>query len=135
MGIDYGTKRTGIAVTDPLKIIATGLKTVPTKELHTFLKDYLHRETVECIVVGDPQRSDGSDSPIKHLIDKFVEKIKKEYPLIEVARYNEQFTSQRAEAAIRQSGAKKKKRRDKALVDTVSATIILQDYMEEHIWN
>lgn len=134
MAIDYGTKRTGIAVTDPLKIIASGLTTVPTKELYDFLKDYLNREPVECIVVGEPLRSDGSDSPIKHLIDNFVKKMQKDYPAIEVTRYNEQFTSQRAKTAIRQSGAKKKKRQNKALVDTVSATIILQDYMEENIW-
>ena len=134
MAIDYGTKRTGIAVTDPLKIIASGLTTVPTKELDFFLKDYFEKETVECVVVGDPQRSDGSDSPIKHLIDDFVERLKKGYPQIEVTRYNEQYTSQRAKSAIRQSGAKKKKRQNKALVDTVSASIILQDYMEDNVW-
>jgi len=134
MAIDYGTKRIGIAVSDPLKIIASGLKTVPSGEIFTFLAEYLETEEVECVVVGDPQRSDGSASPIKHLIVGFMRKVKKLYPNIEVTSYNEQYSSQRAAEAIRMSGAKKKKRRDKALVDTVSAAIILKDYMEENVW-
>lgn len=134
MGIDYGTKRIGIAVTDTMKIIATGLKTVENKEIFDFLAEYLAKETVECIVIGDPQRSDGSDSPIKDKIDGFVKKVEKQYPEIKIARYNEQFSSQRAKATIRASGAKKKKRRNKALVDTISAAIILQDYMTDNIW-
>jgi putative Holliday junction resolvase len=134
MGIDYGTKRIGIAVTDTMKIIASVLKTVENKEIFDFLAEYLKAEVVECIVIGDPQRSDGSDSPIKKQIDNFAKKIQTKYPEIKVARYNEQYSSQRAEAAIRASGAKKKKRRDKALVDTISAAIILQDYMNDNFW-
>ena len=134
MAIDFGTKRVGIAVTDSLKIIASGLTTVPNKEIYTFLKTYLEKEAVETIVVGHPQRSNGKASPIQHLIDKFTVNIKKQYPTIEVTTYNEQFTSLRAKETIRKSGAKKKKRQNKALVDTVSAAIILQDYMEENFW-
>ena len=134
MAIDYGTKRIGIAATDPLKIIASGLQTVPNKEIFDFLKDYLSREEVETIVVGEPQRSDGSLSPIQDKIDNFVKKLKKDYPTIEITTFNEQFSSQRASEIIRMSGAKRKKRRDKALVDTVSAAVILQDYMEENHW-
>ena len=134
IAIDYGTKRIGIAATDPLKIIASGLQTVPNKEIFDFLKDYLDREEVETIVVGEPQRSDGSLSPIQNKINDFVKKLKKLYPEIEITTFNEQFSSQRAKEIIRMSGAKRKKRRDKALVDTVSASVILQDYMEENHW-
>lgn len=134
MAIDYGTKRIGIAVTDPLQIIASGLQTVPNGEIMPFLKSYLATETVECIVVGDPQRSDGSDSPIKAQLDRFVAEISKAFPAVRIVRYNEQYSSQRAESIIRQSGAKRKKRSNKALVDTVSAAVILQDYMEENKW-
>lgn len=134
MAIDYGTKRVGIAVTDPLQIIASGLQTVPNGEIMPWLKSYLATEAVECIVVGDPQRSDGSDAPIKAQLDRFVAEISKAFPTVKVVRYNEQYSSQRAESIIRQSGAKRKKRSDKALVDTVSAAVILQDYMEENKW-
>lgn len=134
MAIDYGTKRCGIAVTDALQIIASGLQTVPSAEIMPFLKSYLATEAVECIVVGDPQRSDGSDSPIKAKIDQFVVALGKAFPAVRIVRYNEQYSSQRAESIIRQSGAKRKKRADKALVDTVSAAVILQDYMEENKW-
>lgn len=134
MAIDYGTKRVGVAVTDPLQIIASGLDTVPNHELFEFLADYFQKEAVECVVVGDPQRSDGSASPIQHLIVGFMRKLKKTYPALKVVSYNEQFSSQRAKEALFASGIKKKKRREKALVDKVSAAIILQDYMEENIW-
>ncbi len=134
MAIDFGTKRVGVAVTDSLRIIASGLTTVPNKEIYTFLKTYLEQETVEIIVVGHPQRSNGKASPIQNLIDKFVATIKKQHPTIQVTTFNEQFTSLRAKEAIFKSGAKKKKRRNKALVDTISAAIILQDYMEENFW-
>ncbi len=134
MAIDYGTKRIGVAVTDPLKIIASGLETVANADIYDYLAEYLKNEQVECIVVGDPQRSDGSESPIKHLIVGFMRKLKKEYPDIKITSYNERYSSQRAEETIRMSGAKKKKRQNKALVDTVSAAIILKDYMEEYVW-
>lgn len=134
MSIDYGTKRIGVAATDPLKIIASGLETVANADIFDFLADYLARETVEKIVVGMPSRSDGSDSPILHLITGFIRKIEKRYPEIEVVTYDERYSSQRAEEAIRQSGAKRKKRQNKALVDTVSAAIILQDYLQENLW-
>jgi putative holliday junction resolvase len=135
MAIDYGTKRIGVAATDPLRIIASGLATVPNQEIFEFLKDYLSRETVDIIVIGEPQRSDGSISPIQHNIDNFIKQLKKLYPLIEVTTFNEQFSSQRASEIIRMSGAKRKKRQNKALVDTVSASVILQDYMEENFWS
>lgn len=134
MAIDYGTKRVGIAVTDPLRIIASGLQTVPTKEIYDFFANYLQQETVDIIVVGEPQRSDGSRSPIQDKIDDFAKKIGKLYPNIQITTFNEQFSSQRAEEIIRMSGAKRKKRQNKALVDTVSASVILQDYMEENFW-
>lgn len=134
MAIDYGTKRIGIAVSDPLKIIASGLETVPNAEIFNFLETYFFTENVECIVVGEPKRSDGSESPIQHLIVGFIRKLKKLYPEIEITTYNEQFSSQRAAETIRLSGAKRKKRQNKALVDTVSAAIILKDYMEENVW-
>ncbi len=130
MGIDYGTKRTGLAVSDPLKIIAGGLDTVATGELFDYLCLYISKEEVECIVVGEPLQLNDEPSPIEHLIVGFIRKIKKEFPSIKIARVDERFTSKKATKIIRQSGAKKKKRRDKGLVDKISAVLILQDYME-----
>ncbi len=129
LAIDYGTKRTGIAVTDPLQIIATGLDTVPTPQLLAYLQQYLAREEVEKIVVGEPMHPDGAPAQIAPLVEKFKEKLRELFPTIEVVSQDERFTSEDAKKAILQSGAKKKRRRDKALVDKISAVLILQDYL------
>ena len=130
LGIDYGTKRIGIAVTDPLQIISSALTTVATKDIFSFLEQYLSEEEVECIVVGEPMHEDGKPAQIAHLIVGFVRKLKQLYPDIEIATQDERYTSRDAKQIILQSGAKKKKRRDKSLVDRVSAALILQAYME-----
>ncbi|MBQ0084717.1 MAG: Holliday junction resolvase RuvX [Prevotella sp.] len=130
LSIDYGKKRTGLAVTDPLQIIAGGLATVSTLELFDFLRAYLKKESVEKIIVGDPKQSDGSPSENKARVDEFVAKLRKDVPHISVEYYDERFTSVLAHRAMIEGGLKKKARQNKALVDEISATIILQDYME-----
>ena len=130
IGIDYGTKRVGIAVTDPLQIISSGLTTVATKDIFTFLEDYLSKEEVECIVVGEPMNENGTPSQIAHLVVGFIRQLQKRYPDLKIATQDERYTSRIAKKIILQSGAKKKKRRDKSLVDKVSAALILQAYME-----
>ena len=130
LGIDYGTKKIGIAVTDPLQIICSPLTTVPTRNFFDFLDNYLKIEEVECIVIGESMNTDGTPSQIAHLIVGFVRKLKKLYPNIEFAMQDERFTSIDARQIILQSGLKKKKRRDKNLIDKVSASLILQAYME-----
>ncbi len=131
LSIDYGTKRTGLAVTDPLQIIANGLDTISTSELFPYLENYLQAEDVSTIVVGEPLYPDGNPAQIHHLVVGFVRKLKKLYPAIEVVMWDERFTSVEAKEIILQSGAKKKKRRDKGLVDKVAAVLILQDYLEQ----
>lgn len=131
LSVDYGEKRTGLAVTDPLQIIANGLVTVATSELFDFLKDYVQRENVECIVVGRPTQLNGQPSENLSRVEQFVNRWRKAMPLIPVEYYDERFTSALAQQAILAGGVKKKTRReDKGLVDEVSATIILQDYMK-----
>lgn len=130
LAIDYGEKRCGIAVTDSLKIIANGLQTVDTKELLTFLKNYFQKESVEIIVVGEPKRMSNEPSSITPKIEKFISDFKKLYPEIKVERIDERFTSKMAFQTMIDSGLKKKDRQNKALVDTISATIILQSYLE-----
>ena len=130
IAIDYGTKRTGLAVTDPLQIIANGLDTVATKDLEEYLRQYLNQEEVETIVVGEPFYPDGNPAQIHPQVIGFVRKLKKLFPDIEVVTHDERYTSEEAKQVILQSGAKKKKRRDKGLVDKVSAVLILQDYLE-----
>lgn len=130
LGIDYGTKRIGIATTDPLQIIVSGLTTVTTEEIFDFLENYLKEEEVEGIVVGEPRHKDGNPTKITHLVVGFVRKLKKMFPEVSVVTHDESFTSVDARAIILKSGAKKKKRRDKSLVDKVSAVLILQDYMD-----
>ena len=132
MGIDYGTKRTGIAVTDPLQLIASGLTTVPTGELFDFLADYFQNEEVEKVVVGEPLYPDGNPAQIAHLVVGFVRKLKKKYPELEVVMQDERYTSNAAKEIIMQTGLKKKKRRDKALVDKIAAALILEDYLKTH---
>ncbi|MEM6964887.1 MAG: Holliday junction resolvase RuvX [Bacteroidota bacterium] len=130
LGIDYGTKRVGIAVTDPLQIIVNGLTTVPTDEIFEFLEKYTKEEGVESIVVGLPTNEDGTPAQIAHLIVGFIRKVKKLFPEMEVDTQDERYTSQDAKEIILQSGVKKKRRRkDKGLVDEVSAVLILQDYL------
>lgn len=133
LAIDYGTKRTGLAVTDPLRLIANGLDTVPTVDIFPYLEDYLGREEVGLFVVGEPMHADGSPAQISHLVVGFVRKLKKTFPGIPVEMVDERYTSEEAKLIIRESGLKKKKRRDKALVDKISAVLILQDYMDEHL--
>ena len=130
MAIDYGRVKTGVAVTDPLKIAAHGLDTVPTNQLLDFLDEYFFTEAVETIVFGEITRADGSKGQNHERIQELMEKIKKKYPTIHITTFDESYTSQRAKEIILKSGAKKKKRRDKTLVDKTSAILILQDYME-----
>ncbi|MDF2477631.1 MAG: Holliday junction resolvase RuvX [Sphingobacterium sp.] len=130
MAFDYGTKRIGVAVTDPMQIIATALTTVHPQDIWTFLTEYLQTEQIETFIVGKPKQLDGSDSESASHVVGFMRKLKKTYPTIPVMEIDERFTSKMASAAIAQSGKKKKDRQQKGLVDTVSATIILQSYME-----
>lgn len=129
MAIDYGSKRTGIAVTDELQIIASGLTTVETKEIFSFLKNYLKTEKVSKIIVGDPKRMNNEASAIASEINKFVDKLSGLYPQIQIVRIDERFTSKIAFQTMIDSGLKKKQRQNKALVDEIAATILLQDYM------
>ena len=130
MAIDYGGKRTGIAVTDPLQIIATGLTTIGSEDLIPFLKKYTKEENVELFIVGLPKNWDESDTHGTALARKAIEKIKKEFPNIPVKDVDERYTSKMAKDAMLQMGMKKKDRRDKKIVDEIAATIILQEYMQ-----
>ena len=134
MGIDYGTKKTGIAVTDSLQIICSGLDTIPTLTLYDFIKKYLETEEVEKIVVGMPLHEDGNPAQIAHLVVGFIRKLRKLYPAIEVVEWDERGSSKAAKEVILLSGTKKSKRRDKSLVDKIAAALILQDYMEQNHW-
>lgn len=134
MGIDYGTKKTGIAVTDSLQIICSGLDTIPTLALYDFIKKYLETEEVEKIVVGMPLHEDGNPAQIAHLVVGFIRKLRKLYPAIEVVEWDERGSSKAAKEVILMSGTKKSKRRDKSLVDKIAAALILQDYMEQNHW-
>ena len=132
LALDYGTKRTGIAVTDPLEIIASPLETVATHKLLDFLTVYLSDEDVKTMVIGKPTMKDGSDAKIEPLIVGFIRKINQLFPYLHVERYDERFSSKRAEDVIRKTVKKKKDRQDKGLIDQVSACIILQDFMGIH---
>ncbi|WP_417800571.1 Holliday junction resolvase RuvX [Tenacibaculum sp.] len=129
LAIDFGKKRTGIAVTDELQIIASGLTTVDTSELISFLKDYTQKENVELFLVGKPKQMDNSDSESEVLITPFLQKLEKAIPSIPIKRVDERFTSKMAFQTMIDSGLKKKQRQNKALVDEISATIILQSYL------
>lgn len=129
LSIDYGKKRTGIAVTDPLQIIANGLATVSTSELLSYLKDYLSREQVERIIIGRPMQTNGQPSENLQRVEQFVNRWKKEMPDVPVEYVDERFTSVLAHQAMIEGGLRKKARQDKALVDKISATIILEDYL------
>lgn len=130
LAIDYGTRRTGIAVTDVLRIVPGALATVETKDLMTFLADYFRKEPVDVVVVGLPKNMNGDDSASMKFIRPFVRKLGEAYPDKEIVMYDERFTSVLAHQAILQSGIGKMARRNKALVDEISATIILQSYMD-----
>ncbi|MET3731031.1 Holliday junction resolvase RuvX [Moheibacter stercoris] len=130
IAIDYGMKRTGIAVTDDLQIIATALDTVDTKVLFPFLEKYFAENTIQEIVVGLPMRMHGEVGQLEVEIQKFISTLQEKFPSIPIFRQDESFTSKMASQAIFHSGAKKKKRQEKGLIDRVSATIILQSYME-----
>ncbi len=129
LAIDYGEKRTGIAITDELQIIASGLTTVKTHELIIFLKNYIKNETVELFLIGEPKQMDNTPSQSEELIIPFMEKLKIEIPQIPIKRVDERFTSKMAFQTMIASGLSKKKRQNKALVDEISATIILQTYL------
>lgn len=130
LSIDYGKKRTGIAVSDPLQIIANGLTTVETTNIFNFLKDYLGKEDVETIIVGLPKQMSGELSENMKRIEPFVNRLKKLYPNINIEYYDERFSSKMAHQVMIDGGLKKKDRQNKELVDEISATIILQGYME-----
>ncbi len=130
LAIDYGLRKTGIAVTDPLQIIASGLDTFNTSELIAFLKKYIEEEEVEKIVIGEPLHKDGNPMEFTKKVHQFADQVKKLFPLIPVVFQDERFTSKEAREIIAQSGYTKKKQRERGLVDKISAALILQDYME-----
>ena len=130
LAIDYGQKRVGLAVTDTLKIIATNLTTVHSSEIFDFLKSYFQKEEVELIVVGLAKKLDNTESSSMQFIKPFAEKLKTTFPLIPVDMYDERFTSKMAFQAMIDGGLGKKDRKNKALIDSVSATILLQNYLE-----
>lgn len=129
LAIDYGLKRTGLAVTDELQIIASGLTTVNTKELLVFLKEYTNKEQVELFLVGEPKQMNNTASESEALILPFLEKLKKQFPLVPIVRVDERFTSKMAFQTMIDSGLKKNQRKNKALIDEISATLILQSYL------
>lgn len=131
LAIDYGTKRVGVATTDPSQIIATGLTTVHPTELVAFLKKYMTTETVECIVVGEPKRLNNQPAQAAAGATTLARQLKKEFPHIKIDRMDERFTSKMAFNAMIEGGLKKKARANKETIDKVSATIILQSYMEQ----
>jgi len=130
LSIDYGRKRTGVAVTDPLQLIAGGLATVATSELYDWLVGYVGREPVERIVIGEPRQANGQPSENMQRVQQFVNRWRKAQPHIPIEFYDERFTSVLAHQAMLDGGLRKKARQDKALVDQISATIILQNYLE-----
>jgi putative holliday junction resolvase len=129
LSIDYGIKRTGLAVTDELQIIASGLTTVPSESIFTFLKDYFNKENVNKVLVGEPKQMNGLPSESTPIIEKFVAEFKEKFPTIPVVRVDERFTSKMAFQTIIDSGLSKKQRQNKSLVDEIAATILLQDYL------
>ncbi len=133
LGIDYGRKRTGVAVTDPLQIVAGNLATVPTHTLMSFIKDYIAREQVERIVIGQPTQLNGEPSESMKYITPFVSKLRKELPDMPIVMYDERFTSTIAHRAMIDGGMKKSDRRDKSRVDAIAATIILNDYLQSKL--
>ena len=129
LSIDFGLKRTGIAVTDPYQIIATGLTTVLSKELIPFLKNYFEKEPVELIIMGEPKNWDNTDTHATPLVEKCILELQKNFPAIPIIKVDERYTSKMAKDAMLEMGMKKKDRRNKALVDEIAATIMLQEYL------
>lgn len=129
LAIDYGKKRTGLAVTDELQLIASGLTTIDTNSFFSYIKEYLKNEHVELFLVGEPKQMDNTPSKSELLIQPFIEKIMQEFPQIPIKRIDERFTSKMAFQTMIDSGLKKKQRQNKALIDEISATIILQSYL------
>jgi putative Holliday junction resolvase len=129
LAIDYGLKRTGLAVTDPLQIIATGLTTVESPRLIPFLKDYFKTETVELILIGEPKNWDDTDTHATPLVREIMKRLQKEFPSIPLKPVDERYTSRMASRAMIDMGLKKKQRQNKALVDEIAATILLQEYL------
>ena len=134
LAIDYGQKRTGIAVTDELQIIASGLTTIPTETAFTFLKEYFQKEPVAKVLVGEPKQMNGEPSESAPMIEAFVTKFKTAFPDMEVVRVDERFTSKMAFQTMIDSGLKKKQRQNKALIDEISATIMLRDYLSRKMF-
>ncbi len=130
LAIDYGLKRTGLAVTDPLRIVANGLDTVPTHELTAYLEKYTKSEPVDIFVIGQPKQMSGKESETMPNIRSFVSLLQQKFPAVEIVYTDERFTSVLAHKTMMDGGLKKKARQDKALVDKISATIILQSYLE-----
>ena len=135
LSVDYGKKRTGIAVTDPLQIVAGGLDTVATSQLMQFLQTYIAREQVERIIIGEPKQPNGAPSENLARVQQFVARWRKAMPGIPIEYYDERFTSVLAHKAMLDGGMKKKQRQDKAVVDKISATIILEDYLNSRLNN
>ncbi|MDG2397582.1 MAG: Holliday junction resolvase RuvX [Flavobacteriaceae bacterium] len=129
LGIDYGVKRTGLAVTDPLKIIASSLRTIETKFVLDYLFDFYSKNEIDMVVIGLPRQKDNTDSLVEKKIKKFIYNLKKRIPDINIDRYDERYTSKIAMKTIIESGVRKKKRKDKGLIDSISATILLQSYI------
>lgn len=129
--IDYGLKRTGLAVTDPLRIIATGLTTVDSPKLIAFLKDYFLKEKVSLILIGDPRNMDDSATHATALVARCIKELEKNFPNIPIEKVDERYTSKMASQAMIEMGLKKKQRRNKALVDEIAATIMLQEYLQK----
>lgn len=132
LSIDYGLKRTGLAVTDPFKMIATGLTTVESRELIAYLKKYLAQEAVELIIIGEPKNLDDSDTHATPLVAACIAELNKHFPQVPVKKVDERYTSKLAVQSMVQSGMKKKDRRNKALVDEIAATIMLQEYLQHN---
>ena len=130
LAIDYGGKRTGLAVTDPLQIIATGLTTIDSLQLIPFLKNYFIQEQVELIIIGLPKNQDDSDTHGTPLAESAIKKLQKEFPAIPLKTVDERYTSKMAKAALLEMGLKKKDRRNKRIVDEIAATIMLQEYLQ-----
>ena len=130
VGIDFGTKRTGLAYTDPNKTIATGLNNLPTNIVISYIQDYFKNEEVDAFIIGKPIQKDGTPSELENKIKNFILELKKYFPNKKIERYDERYTSKMAKQVIINLGIKKKKRTNKGLVDQISATIILQSYLD-----
>lgn len=132
LSIDFGGKRTGLAVTDPLKIIATGLGTVETPKLMAYLKDYFSKELVELVIIGMPTNWDDSATHATPLVEKFIKEFRKVFPTLPIKTVDERYTSKLASQAMIEMGMKKKKRQDKGMIDQIAATIMLQEFLAKH---